>query len=125
MGLERLALGTLSSLEATIRGLKRVEHLLGHTPTYGASRTVTANTTALDSDDLILGDTTSGSITITLPPADQNLGRRFTAKKKAAANTLTLDANGSELIDGAATLAWTTNQQSYTVQSDGVGWQVV
>ncbi len=109
----------------TAPDLLSLENKLGRTPVYGAHRTVTASTTVIDSDDLVLCDTTAGSITVTLPPAAKNLGRRFTCKKLIAANTMTLDGNGSELIDGAATVAVTTRYASKTVQSDGVGWQIV
>ena len=67
----------------------------------------------------VLADTTSGNITLTLPPAADLLGRTIVIKKKVAANTLTVDGNGSETIDGALTLAWTTQYQSYTLTSDG------
>lgn len=110
---------------ASDSALKPLENKLGRTPVYGAHRTVTSATTILDSDDLILCDTTAGSITVTLPPAATNLGRRFTCKKLIAANAMTLDGNASELIDGAATVAITVRYASRTIQSDGTGWHIV
>lgn len=124
MGLQRLAFGPLDD-SLVSRALRKVENLLGRTPVFGASRTVTAATTIVDSDDVVLVDTTGGSVTVTLPPAATNLGRRFTVKKLIAANTLTLDGNGSETIDGAATVALTTRYAARTVQSDGTAWHIV
>lgn len=124
MALQRLAFGPLDESPLG-RALKKLENLLGRTPVFGATRTVTAATTIIDSDDVVLVDTTGGSITVTLPPAATNLGRRFTMKKMVAANTMTLDGNGAETIDGAATVAVTVQYAARTVQSDGSGWLIV
>ncbi len=74
---------------------------------------------------LILVDTGAGSVTLTLPRAQTVPGFRVEVKKLTAANTLTLDADGSETIDGAATLAWTTRWQSYALIATGGTWYVV
>ena len=103
--------------------LRKLGGLLGRTPIWGDDRTVTAATTVVDSDDLILVDTTSGSVTVTLPTALGNKGRRFTMKKLVAANTMTLAAADS--IDGAATVGITTRYASRTVQSDNATWHIV
>lgn len=73
----------------------------------------------------VLVTTSGGNVTLTLPPCATVPGFRVEVKKIAAANTLTLDGNGSETIDGAATLAWTTNLQSFAIISDGTTWWVV
>lgn len=71
-------------------------------------------------------DTTSGSVTMTLPPARTAVGMRVEFKKMAAANTLTVDAYGSETIDGSATLAWTTQYVGRSMVSDGTSdWSIV
>lgn len=74
---------------------------------------------------LFLVDTTSGSVTLTLPAAAASVGMRFEAKKLTAANTVTIDANASETIDGALTLAWTVRYESFGVVSDGTRWHIV
>jgi len=102
----------------TDRALRRLENVLGRTPVYSASRLVTASTTIVDSDALLLVSTGGGAVTVTLPPAGLNLGRRFTVKKMdASANNITLDGNGGETIDGAATLVWNTQWTAYTVEA--------
>ena len=98
--------------------LRRLENVLGQTPVYGASRLVTAATTITDSDELLLVSTSGGGVTLTLPVARTVLGRVYKVKKMSAdANVVTLDGNGSETIDGAATVTWTTQYQSYAVQA--------
>ena len=67
-------------------------------------------------------DTTSGNVTITLPDADKHTGKRVEVTKTVAANTLTLSS--ADLINGSATLAWTTQWQSYTVISRGDTWRI-
>jgi hypothetical protein len=76
-------------------------------------------------DVLLLVTTTGGSVTVTLPPAGQVRGRFFYFKKLTAANTLTLDGDGSETIDGATTLAWTTQYRAYKLYSDGTSWHII
>ncbi len=85
-------------------------------------RRITASEAVQPSDDLLLVDTSAGSVTLTLPAASTVRGQWFEVKKLTAANTLTLDPAGSETIDGAATLAWTAQYQCYTVYSDGTTW---
>lgn len=125
MALQRLAFGGLGD-SAEARALKQIENKYGRTVSWGAHRSVSAATTLKDSDDLLLCDTTSAGFTVTLPPADLHRGRRFTVKKVSSdGNTLTLDGDGSELIDGVATKTWTAQYGSRTVYCDGTGWHVV
>jgi hypothetical protein len=107
------------------RALKDLQGKLGRTPLYWADRTVTTDSAFLDSDSLIKADTTGGSVVLTLPEASKNLGRQFTMKKMIAANTLTMEGFGTELIDNAANLAVTVRYAARTVQSNGVGWDIV
>jgi sRNA-binding carbon storage regulator CsrA len=72
---------------------------------------------------LVVVDTTAGNVTVTLPAPATVPGFRVEIKKTVAANTLT--AASSANIDGAATLAWTTAMQSYSVISDGATYHVV
>lgn len=71
-------------------------------------------------------DATAAAVTANLPTAASNKGRRITVKKvDASANAVTLDGSGAETIDGAATLATTTQWAAFTIVSDGSGWLVV
>jgi hypothetical protein len=92
--------------------------------------TVTADTT-LDADDYsVLVDATADDTVITLPPAASALsggiGRVYNIKKTDATdNTVTIDGNGAETIDGAATQVLTAQYQSVTIQSTGTSWVVL
>lgn len=89
-----------------------------------ASKTAAYTATALD--DLILCDATSGAFTVTLPKAADNNGKELTVKKTdASANAVTLDGNGSETIDGAATVALSSRYASRTIRSDGTNWHII
>lgn len=89
----------------------------------------TASYTALASDDLTLFsvDATSGNLVITLPPA-ADVGANFTVavkKSDSGSNTVTLDGNASETIDGSATLALSTQYNTTYVISNGTNWEVI
>ena len=86
----------------------------------------TATFTAAATDYTLLCDATSGAITANLPAAASNAGRIYLVKKvDASANAVTLDGDGAETIDGAATYALTVQWQSVTVQCNGTGWFIL
>lgn len=86
----------------------------------------TANYTVLTTDDLLIG---SGSaFTFALFTAVGNSGKvlRFNnIDATAATNTVTVDANGSETINGQLTFVLTGQYQSLTIVSDGANWQIL
>jgi hypothetical protein len=54
-------------------------------------------------------DASSGAVTVNLPPSDDWIGDWLVFKKvDSSANVVTLDAAGSDLIDGAATTTLST-----------------
>lgn len=89
-------------------------------------RPVTANWTLISSDDLIVADTTSGLINLTLPSSAANAGKKYMIKKSNnAPNDLVLQITGGDLIDGSSTFSFNsngiTNLGSLTIISDGLG----
>lgn len=87
--------------------------------------TKTADYTALTTDFIILCDASPGALTITLPPIASNPGLAFRIKKTdSSANNVTVDANGSELIDRALTAVLTTQDESIDVASNGTSWSI-
>lgn len=89
-------------------------------------RTITASASVADSDVVLLVDATAGAVTVTLPAAASSSGRVLYVKKTdASGNAVTLDGNGAETIDGAATKANTTQYLSYTVVCNGSAWWIV
>lgn len=86
----------------------------------------TANYTAMDDDFVILCDATSGAITVTLPTAAGRKGKAFCIKKiDSSANTVTIDGNASETIDGATTKVLSTQYSAKWIISDGANWVVI
>lgn len=88
-----------------------------------ALTTVTSSTTATASHHTILADATSGNITITLPAASGCSGRIYIVKKiDSGGNSVTIDGNSSETIDGATTVSTSTQWVSFQIQSNGTEW---
>lgn len=89
-------------------------------------KNITANYTVLVDDHTILVDATAGAVTLTLPVAVKSSRRTVSVKKTdASVNNVVLIAASGDLIDGAATSSLTTQYESITVHSDGVGWWVI
>ncbi len=87
--------------------------------------TKTADYTLTSLDKVILGDTTSGTKTMTLPTAVGRTGRIFTLKKIASANTLTIATTSAQTIDGSSTVSITVNNTALAVISDNTNWRVI
>lgn len=115
-GTKRLSVSTTevtSTLPVSAPGL-----LLGLVTKTGAY-------TATATDHTIICDATSAAFTVTLPPATGLSGTVYVVKKIDASNTVTIDGDASETIDGATTQALTTQYDSVTVQCDGTGWHIL
>lgn len=87
--------------------------------------TKTADYTATALNDVILADATSGNVVITLPPVSGNTGVHYTIKRiDGSANTVTVDGDGSETIDGETTQTL-LEHDSITVICDGTEWWII
>lgn len=74
----------------------------------------------------ILLNATGGAFTANLITASNLTGRRYILKKiDASANAITVDPNGAQTIDGAATFSLTTQYQTVRIQSDGSNWHII
>jgi hypothetical protein len=91
------------------------------------SKTANYTLVAADNGKVVLVDASSGAVTITLPAvASVDDGYETTVKKTdATANTVTLDGNASETIDGATTLVLSVEDESATLRGDQSAWYVV
>lgn len=87
-----------------------------------------AYTVAVDDDTKTIAvDATAGAVTITLlAAATATDGFQITIKKTdSSANAVTVDGNGAELIDGAATFVLPLQYAGVTLRCDGTGWHVL
>lgn len=90
----------------------------------GGIRTVTSTAYTVSSgDEMILVDATSGSVTITLPAASSSSKRILNIKKiDATGNTVTIDGNSSETIDGATTYVINSQWTNVEIKCNGTAW---
>jgi len=95
-------------VEVLNQGMLALENALGREPVRREGRYVTAATVLLGSDGLVVVDTTSGHVTVTVPDARSNIGRVVTLKKLVAANNLVVDVLGTDTVEGGASQTWTT-----------------
>ncbi len=86
----------------------------------------TTNYTATTSDYFIACDSSGGSFTITLPTAASIAGFHLYVKKiDSSGNTVTIDGNSSETIDGAATKIINTQYETIGIISNGASWYII
>lgn len=91
-----------------------------------AVTTVTDDTTLDDTAQTVGVDATSKNIVITLPPVSGLNGTRYDVIKiDSSAHTVTLDGDGSELINGAATYVISNQWTSVTVICSGSAWWII
>ena len=91
-----------------------------------AIREVSASGPVLGNDYIVLVDATSAAVTLDLPAAADNTGAIVVVKKiDSSVNTVTVEANASETIDGAANKALTTQYESITIVCDGTEWWII
>lgn len=88
-------------------------------------RTVNAYSSSIGiTHDVALGNASGGAITLTLPAAAA--GKRVTIKKTdSSANTVTIQRDATNSIDGANTKVLYSQYESMTVISDGTNWFVI
>lgn len=82
----------------------------------------TASYTAAATDQLAVIDSTSGAITVTLPAVASSANTTLFFFVKNNTNTITLDANASETINGQLTLTMPNRYESLMLFCDGAAW---
>ena len=100
------------------RPILDVQNLLPEEPILNYSRRTAITFFKVDMAD--------GAITVDLPDAT-GIGTKILIFKKidSTANTLTLNQNVGDLIDGATSLSISTQYQSKWLASDGTDWHIL
>ena len=77
-------------------------------------------------NDIILSDVSAGSKTINLPLAGSSNNFRVDVKKlDSSANTITIDGNGAETIDGVTTAVLSAQYEAISLFCDGGEWHII
>ena len=90
--------------------------------------TQTAASLTVTTEDVVLCDTSSNAITVTLPEngGDVGSGRRVTVKKTTSdGNTVTISRQTADTIDGATTYVLYSDNESASFVCDGSNWFIV
>lgn len=92
----------------------------------GNIRTVTGTTLLDERHRTVLADAAGAAFDVDLPPAAQAKHRIYTIKRiNGGANAVTIDPDGAELIDGAASATLAAQYDGMTIESDGTGWHIL
>jgi hypothetical protein len=109
-----------------VSGTGRFDNTVTTSGHRSAIRNVSGNTTIGDTDEYIFVNTTSTSVTITLPTAIGRDGQIYTIKRiNAGSNPVTITNNSSQLIDGMNSVLLTSQWAFITVVANGSTWMIV
>lgn len=86
---------------------------------------ISIDSTLNNAQNVVKGNTSGGDVTLSLPAASDATNRIYTFIKTSGANTLTIDGDGAETINGNATLAYTNQYARLTIVSNGSEWIIM
>lgn len=90
--------------------------------TIGYSHQTVSSNTTLDATSIVLVDTSSDNVTVTLPYAGNVLGRQYCIKKISTANEVTVNGGGNFIDQTNDVLLNSGNVASLKVISNGTQW---
>ena len=100
----------------TIKSNGMISNLVSKTSAY----------TVQTSDEIITGDATSATFTISLPTAVGIAGQTFTIKRlNAGVNSVSIGTTSSQTIDGAPSLVLNAQYKYLKVVSNGANWLII
>lgn len=107
----------------TTSGAPGVWQVVGPEGRAGAYRTINATATLANTDYIVAVDSTSAAVTVNLPTAVGITGKEYRIKRtNSGANSVTIDPNSTQTIDGALTLVLSGQWDSAVIVSDGANW---
>jgi hypothetical protein len=87
--------------------------------------TIADNTVLTISHDAVFVDSSSSSVTITLPTAVDNGGEEFTIKRATGNNIVTINTYSSETIDGESSFNIEHPYEAITIVSNNSNWYLI
>jgi hypothetical protein len=91
-----------------------------------SSKTVTAAYTATREDHTILANAASAAFTVSLPPVSTKAYPYLVIKKiDSTVNAVTVDAYGSQTVDGQTSLTLAVQYAGVVLHADGTEWRVI
>lgn len=101
------------------------QQMVWHLQEHNASVTYTAGShTITNGYELILCDTSGGTVNVDLPDPTLSKGKKYYFKKTTTSHQVTITGGGAD-IDGSATKVMTTQFETCTVISNGVQWWLI
>lgn len=88
-------------------------------------KTISSNYLITEDDDVILINSSASPITITLPEALTLPGYTFTFKKISGTNSITINADPDNLIDGESSISINYNNETYSIFSNSNNWYIL
>lgn len=98
---------------------------ISSTPTVSTNSSTPYTETVTTGQKAVLHNATGASITHNLPTAVGNTAVLTIKKIDASANTVTVDGNSTETIDGGTTAVLRRQYESITLVSDGTNWVII
>lgn len=120
---DRLPTDYLRSVFAEMMRELEVEHAKLAEGLLYPVRSLSATTTAVPGDGLLVCNATGAAFTVFLPQAARCKEKALLLKKTdASANAVLIDANASETIDGSITVSLASQWDGVLLVSDGTQW---
>lgn len=118
-------LGFLDQRERTVFDRLKTWWLLGGTSAEQQALAADATVVLRSPFTQVDVDTTAADVTVVLPPVADCQGKIIVFTKTVAANTMTIDGNGTETINGATTVAKTSQWDSVRLMARNTTWRSV
>lgn len=87
-------------------------------------RNVSGSVTVTVDDCVLRCDSSGGNVTLNLPAAATMVDQFLDIYKTDAANSVTIDPNAAELINGESTYTFSGNRSPVRIRSNGTAWEV-
>ena len=114
----------MDNLEQTLTDVYNSLHTLA--AQLGGTASIAADATLAESDFIVLVDSASAAVTVTLPAiAEVAESKRLFIKAISASNPVTITAASGDLIEGTHTSVLINFPQCVAIVSNATGWWII